>query len=316
MSDEEVLQQLFESATDDLHAPKVKVRPRPTVVQMPTQLRPGRSWSRQVLVAGLAAAVGAADTLVGVAGFGPGGTSQSRTAAGSANLGAGVAFAKGSGPAALYRLAATVRALPAPSGRYAVQIEQQTEDSTRYVKASVIDSRTGDTWTYQEGPGVPSVLPMAPGFSPTEAQLRSAYPTDPVKLRAALIAQASASNQSPSAPQTPNDLAVTQAIDTLWDPLVQPALRAALVSVVAAVPGVVTDVHARDARGRPAIEISYEDTSLGMRFSVYLDPRTGVVLENSEEPYAAAADAGLAGSDVYLSQYWTNTPPTVNPLKK
>ena len=155
---------------------------------------------------------------------------------------------------------------------------------------------------------------MVRAYLPTEAQLQSSDPTQPARLRTALIAQASAGNPHPIAPQTPNDLAVTQAIDTLWNPLVQPALRAALVSVIASSSGVTTDAHATDSRGRPSIEISYEDAALGMRLSVYLDPSDGAVLESSEQPYTVTADPGLAGHDVYLSHYWTDTSPTVNPL--
>lgn len=202
-------------------------------------------------------------------------------------------------------------------GRYAVQIEQQTQGAVSFVKATIIDSRSGDTWTYQRGPGVPAVLPVAPRFSPTEAQLQASDPTDPVALRAALIAQASSTEPVTAVTgsvATPEDLAVTRAIDTLWNPLVQPALRSALVSVIAASPGVVTDDAATDSRGRKAIEISYRDAAVGVALSVYLDPSTGVVLENSERPYRATADPSLAGHDVYLSQYWTDTSPTRDPL--
>lgn len=85
-------------------------------------------------------------------------------------------------------------------------------------------------------------------------------------------------------------------------------------TVIAASPGVSTDAHATHAMGRRSVENSYEDAGLGMRWSVYLDPSTGAVLESSEQPYTASADPGLAGKDVYLSQYWTDTSPTVNPL--
>ncbi|MEP7025915.1 MAG: hypothetical protein ABJB47_19380, partial [Actinomycetota bacterium] len=52
---------------------------------------------------------------------------------------------------------------------------------------SVIDSRTGDTWTYQKGAGVPATLPVDRGGM-TEAQF-AAWPTDPVALRAVLLKQ-------------------------------------------------------------------------------------------------------------------------------
>lgn len=314
MTDEELLRSLLQTATRDLQAPRVQLRSRLTLAPVttpPTATR--RRWRRKLLLGATAVGVGAAAAVGTTLGLGIGNTAATRTPP-RAGRSTAAAPAATTGSAVLYRLASTVRALPSPTGRYAVQVEQQTEGSSSYLKATVIDSRTGNTWTYQRGPGVPSVLPMAPGFSPTEAQLQSSDPTDPTKLRTALIAQASAANPHPLAPQTPNDLAVTQAIDTLWNPLVQPALRGALVSVIASSPGVSTDPRATDARGRKSIEISYRNPGLGVRLSVYLDPATGTVLESSEEPYTAGANPSLAGSDVYLSQYWTNTSPTVNPL--
>lgn len=304
MTDDAELRALFEAATRELQAPAVRLRSRLTVIPGDGGLAPpGRRRPRRLLPA-MAVIAGLVATACAVLGLGLGlrgtGRPGTRPAAGSA---------------VLHRLAASVRAMPTPTGRYAVQIEQQREGSSSYTKASIIDSRTGDTWTYQRGgPDVPSALPMAPGFSLTEAQLQSSDPTDPARLRAALIAQASQADPHPLAPQTPDDLAVTQAIDTLWNPLVQPALRAALVSVIASSSGVTTDAHATDSRGRPSIEISYEDAALGMRLSVYLDPSDGAVLESSEQPYTVTADPGLAGHDVYLSHYWTDASPTVNPL--
>lgn len=300
MSDEEFLQSLLRSATADLRAPEARPLRRPAVVTMPGRPAPDRPPARRerrrrVLIAVVAAAAGAAAALAATVGFG----TPTRPALHPV-------------ASVLYRLAAQVKTLPAPTGRYAVQIEQQSEQSSTYLKATVIDSLTGDTWTYQKGPGVPAVLPMAPGFSPTEAALQKADPLDPARLRAALIAQARA--RSAPAGQTPTDLAVMQAINLLWNPLVQPALRSALVSVIASSPGVTTDAHATDSRGRPAIEISYDDTGLGVRLSVYLQPGTGMVLENSERPYTATADRSLAGSDVYLSQYWTDASPATDPL--
>lgn len=306
MTDEDVLRSLFAAASADLHAPKLHVRPGAPVVPLhrrPTAPKPApapkRSWPRRSLITGVAALAGAAAAVVAMLGF------RAQVPA--------VHHPAATHPAGvLYQLASTVRALPGPTGRYAVQIEQQSEGSSAYLKASVIDSRTGDTWTYQRGPGVPAVLPMAPGFSPTEAQLQASDPTDPARLRAALVAQASASH--PVAPETPDDLAVTQAIDTLWNPLVEPPLRSALVSVIASSPGVITDAHAVDSKGRKAIEISYDDGGLGVRLSVYLDPSTATVLESSEQPYTANANPALAGHDLYLSQYWTDAAPTTNPL--
>lgn len=316
VTDEEFLRCVLETATRDLQAPEVQIRPRPTVVPMPAPAAPrGRRWPRRALPAGVGALAGAAATLVAILGFG-GGATFARIPSRAGHPGGKTPAAPTAlpGSTVLYRLASAVRTLRAPTGRYAVQIERQTEDSTSYLKATIIDSLTGDTWTYQRGPGVPSALPMAPGFSPTETQLQSSDPVDPARLRAALIAQASAGNPRPIAPHNPDDLAVTRAIDTLWNPLVHPALRAALLSVIASSPGVTTDPHAIDSRGQKAIEISYDDSGLGVRLSVYLQPSTGAVLESSEQPYTAGGNPDLAGKDVYLSQYWTDASPTVDPL--
>lgn len=315
MTDDEDLRALFAAATSDLRAPEVRLRSRLTVVPGHGGSTPARRrWPRPLFPAGVVIAGLAAACAVLVLGFGFGfgftGAGAGR-AGGRPSSPAGVA-----GSAVLHRLAASVRALPTPTGRYAVQIEQQSEGSSSYLKATIIDSRTGDTWTYQRGPDVPSALPMAPGFSLTEAQLQSSDPTNPARLRSALVAEASAGNTHPVAPETPNDLAVIQAINTLWNPLVQPTLRAALVSVIASSPGVTTDAHAVDAIGRKSVEISYDDAGLGVRLSVYLDPSTGAVLESSEQPYKKTADQGLAGRDVYLSQYWTDASPTIDPLDK
>lgn len=315
MTDEDVLRSLFHAATDDLHAPELTVRPRSAVVPLRDQpVAPGRWWPRRALLASTAAVGGAAAAVVAILGFGLGVPTVNNPGATVHTGSAGSVMAPGR--AVLYRLASTVKALPAPTGRYAVQVEQQTEGSSSYLKATVIDSRTGDTWTYQHGAGVPAVLPMAPRFSPTEAHLQASDPTDPPQLRGALIAQAAAAGSPTGTPQTPDDLAVTQAINTLWNPLVQPALRAALVSVIASSPGVTTNPTATDSKGRRAIQISYDDAATGMRLSIYLDPSTGAVLENSEEPYLGTADPRSAGHDVYLSQYWTDTSPTVNPLNR
>ena len=323
MSDDELtLRSLLEAATRDLHAPpapphlqRTGVPPRTGRTGGPARRRPRRALV-VTTAAATAAATGAAAALAAVLWSGAG-TPSSPTghdpSSRAPGAGAAAAAVPATGSTALYRLAASVRALPTPTGRYAVQVEQQTERRTTYLKATIIDSRTGDAWTYQRGPGVPAALPKAPGFSPTEAQLQAGFPTDPAALKQALIARARAAAPDSPTPQSPDGLAVTEAIDTLWNPLVKPPLRAALVSVIASCAGVVTDARAIDARGRAAIKIRYNDARLGVEWSVFLDPVTGAVLESAESP-AATADPGLAGDDVYLSHYWTDAPPTSNPL--
>lgn len=332
-SDEDFLRSLLQRATADLQAPAPHARPGANVTRLtpaapdehrgPAHLRRGasgrasrggrgRSWPRTAT----AVAVGAAAALAVV--FGIGGTTAPEVHPLQVPVATGVtSTSEPAGRHLLLRLAAATRVQAAPQGRYVVQIEVQTEGKVRYLKASVIDSHNGNTWTYQQGDGVPATLPMAPGFSPSEKQLQAQDPTDPRALRAALIAQARAAGPSVvGPPPTPEDLAVTQALNTLWNPLVQPALRAALVTVIAEAPGVRVDPHATDARGRPAIEISYRDTALEQTLAVYVDASTGFVLESAQRSYATTAplDGLGSGSDVYLSQYWTNQSPTVDPL--
>ena len=57
-----------------------------------------------------------------------------------------------------------------------------------YRRTSVIDSITGDVWTYQKGAGVPAELPVDRHGSMTQAQF-DAVPTAPAALRAFLISQ-------------------------------------------------------------------------------------------------------------------------------
>ena len=84
----------------------------------------------------------------------------------------------------LYRLSSLAAAASPGQGRYVVMREIQDN----YQRTSVIDSRTGDVWTFQKGAGVPAELPVARHDSPTQAQF-AAMPTDPAALRALLISQ-------------------------------------------------------------------------------------------------------------------------------
>ncbi len=73
---------------------------------------------------------------------------------------------------------------PQGHGRYVVLREVQDT----YRRTSVIDSITGDVWTYQKGAGVPAELPVDRHGSMTQAQF-DAVPTAPAALRAFLISQ-------------------------------------------------------------------------------------------------------------------------------
>jgi hypothetical protein len=245
---------------------------------------------------------------------------------------------------ALYRLASASAAAPRAQGRYVVM----SEKATGYLRTSVIDSRTGDTWTYQEGAGVPAELPVAKGGSPTLAQL-GAMPTDPTDLRATLISQARSRQatgqramtrqiesaiahvkggqgdaqatelrhalrsklalvRSQSVPETDDDLVFSQATDLLWNPLVPPSLRSAIYRVLASTPGVAVDSHARDSTGRPAIEISRFDPQAKTVYATYENPTDGAVLESA---FTSETGTQLSTtSDLYESLSWTNAVPS------
>ena len=141
------------------------------------------------------------------------------------------------------------------------------EKQDTYARTSVLDSLTGDVWTYQRGAGVPSELPVARHDSPTAAQF-DAMPTGTASLRALLLKQAKEQQAQAIAEQqkelkargknavirqphlTDDDLVFEQATTLLWNPLVGPELRSALYKVLAATPGVRVDSHARDDLGR------------------------------------------------------------------
>ena len=67
-------------------------------------------------------------------------------------------------------------------------------------RTTIIDSRTGDTWTYQQGPGVPRELPEARHLSPTAAQF-AAWPTQTAALRAVMITEARRDTAGPGGDQ-------------------------------------------------------------------------------------------------------------------
>ena len=85
----------------------------------------------------------------------------------------------------LDKLSSVAASQPPGQGRYAVMMTGGGDVKD----TSVIDSRTGDMWSYQQGTdGLPSGKGFTRNYSPTAAQL-AAMPTGLVALRAALIAQ-------------------------------------------------------------------------------------------------------------------------------
>ncbi|HEY3980146.1 MAG TPA: hypothetical protein VGM79_22915 [Streptosporangiaceae bacterium] len=322
--DEDVLRELMHRSTDGLHAP-------PGVAAGIVTRR--RRHRRRAQALGIAAAGVAAVTAVGLAASGVARPPADGHAGRAVHL---PVIRLTAAQQALYKLSRAAGAATAPAGRYAVVT--LTEDGVKTTR--VIDSVTGDTWIYQLVGGVPKTWPEFAAGSPTQAQT-DALPTDLTALRAALIAQARQDQATAikdaiaalrvkepkesaqqiarqaarqQAVQTADDMVFEQATDALWNPLVSPALRAAIYKILAATPGVVVHSGAHDSTGRPAIEIS-RLTSNGFDIpETFQDPRTGGVLETA---FSYPAHPGQAktqdGSDVYLSVTRTDTPPTANP---
>jgi hypothetical protein len=234
----------------------------------------------------------------------------------------------------LYQLASASKAVQQPHGRYAVLTERQDGN----LKISVIDSLTGDIWTYQRGPGIPDDLPVDAHGSLTSAQF-AALPTDPVALRAALVAEGlvqplegrpqvstrtyALRSSSFKAAEVPISIAANEeniifaaATGMLWNPLVGPSLRSALYKVLATTPGVVVDPNARDALGRSAVEISRLDTDSKLLLATFESPSTGAVLESTftNLPGQVTTQNLELGSDLYLSVVWANSVPP-NPFR-
>jgi len=239
------------------------------------------------------------------------------------------------GQRVLYHLSSLAASQPRAQGRYAVMHTQ----GDNLKDTSVIDSSTGNMWSYQEGSdGNPSGKGFSPRYSPTFAQF-AAMPTGLAALRAALITQWDEQNKpAPSPLRTkaptplPRPLTVTgddkvfqQASDILWNPLVGPALRSALYKVLAAVPGVTVNTSARDSIGRPAVEISRADNSglPGGRpdeviYATYESQATGAVLESTVTyppgsdivtPQDPHGNSTVVDTTVYLSVTWASAIP-------
>jgi hypothetical protein len=238
----------------------------------------------------------------------------------------------------LYRLSSVAAGQPQGQGqghRYAVM---STEGS--HVKdTSVIDSRTGNMWSYQQGSdGNPSGKGFSRHYSPTAAQF-AAMPTGLAALRSALISQWDSEDRpvhrqlrtkGPTPLARPltisaDDKVFEQASGMLWNPLVGPGLRSALYKVLAAVPGVTVNPSARDSIGQPAVEISRVDNSGlpggksdGITYATYESPASGAVLESTvtyppgsdivtpQDPHGTST---IVDTTVYLGVTWANSIP-------
>jgi hypothetical protein len=296
--DEDIMRELMHRCTDDLHA-------SPHVAAAIVRRQRHRRLRHRAL--GVAVAGAAAGTAFAVVASAPG-TARPGANTGPATATGPTAIRLTAAQTALYKLSSAAAAAARPGGRYVILAEKQDN----YERTSVLDSLTGDVWTYQHGAGVPSELPIARHDSPTAAQF-AAMPTDTATLRALLIKQGKEQQAQAIAwqnkeiaksrkkaiigrqPQlTDDDWAFDQATTLLWNPLVGPQLRAALYKVLADTPGVRVDNHARDALGRAAVEISRTATSTGIQDQTFENPKTGAVLET-----AFVYQDGTTGTDLY-----------------
>jgi hypothetical protein len=299
-TDEDIVRELMSRSTDDLHASSA------VTAGIVRRHRRRRLRNRALGAVVTGAAAGTAFAVVASA---PGGVPRpaarhSASAAPTLRLTAA--------QTTLYRLSSAAAGTAGrPAGRYV----EMTEKQDGYDRTSIIDSLTGDTWTYQQGAGIPAALPVDRHGSPTEAAF-DAMPTDPSALRALLLIQARqqqaqavaeekrimAEYGKQAAVPTPvnlsdDDYVFDQATTMLWNPLVGPALRSALYKVLAETPGVQVRTGARDSLGRPAVEISRYESAASVNEETFEDLRTGAVLETA---FVYRGDTP-EGTDLYLS---------------
>jgi len=322
-TDEDIIRDLLHRYTD-------QVRP-PASIATEVVVRQRRQDRRRVV--SLAAAGAAVGTAAGVIAVVPGHSSPapaSRTPGQTAP-----AIRLTADQRVLYHLSSAAASQSQGQGRYAVMMTEGADVKD----TSVIDSRTGNMWSYQEGTeGTPSGKSFTRRYSPTAAQF-AAMPTGRAALRAALIAQWHSEVRPQPRPKrtkgpTPvprpvtvsdNDIVFQQASAILWNPLVSPALRSALYKVLADVPGVKVNPSARDSRGQRAVELSRTDTSGfpggksdGITYATYESPRTGAVLESTVTyppgsdivtPQNPHGNGTITDTTVYLSIKWANSVP-------
>ena len=311
--DEDIVRALLSRCTDDLHAPAAVTA---------GIIRGHRRRRLRTRAVGAVVTGAAAGTAFAVVVSTPGGAP--RPAAGrpaSAPPVTTPAFRLTAAQRTLYQLSsAAVGAPDRPAGRYV----ERTEKQDGYDKTSVIDSLTGDIWTYQQGAGIPAELPVDRHGSPTQAAF-DAMPTDPSALRVLLLAQAKQQQAQAQALEqrilaergkkgafpaqasglTDNDLVFDQATGMLWNPLVGPALRSALYKVLAETPGVQVRTGTTDTLGRAAVEISRYDSAARVDEETFENPQTGATLETA---FVYRAE-GSEGTDVYLSVTGSTTLP-------
>ena len=325
---------------DLLHRYADQVRPPASIATVVAARQRRRDRRRRV--ASVAAAGAALGTAAGVIAVVPGVTSPAPGGHG----GSGSPGASGATRPAirltadqrvLYRLSSAAARQPRGRGRYAVM----STEGDDVKDTSVINSRTGNMWSYQQGSGGnPSGKGFSPRYSPTAAQF-AAMPASPAALRAALISLwEKQANPAPAAPRkqtgrptvvrrpvvvSDSDMVFQEASDMLWNPLVGPSLRSELYKVLATVPGVRVNSSARDSIGRPAVELSRTDNSGlpggrsdGVSYATYESPATGAVLESTVTyppgsdivtPANPHGDGTVTDTTVYLSVTWASAVP-------
>jgi hypothetical protein len=321
---------------DLLHRYADHVRPPASIATEVVTRQRRRDRRRRVV--SLAAASAALGTVAGVIAVVPGHSSPALGGPGASG-GTRPVIKLTADQRVLYQLSSAAARQPEGQGRYAVM----STEGTDVKDTSVIDSLTGNMWSYQEGSdGTPSGKGYSPRYSPTAAQF-AAMPTGLAALRAALITQwneqtkpapdplRKANHATPSPRALPvlasdDDMVFQEASDMLWNPLVGPHLRSALYKVLAAVPGVTVNPSARDRTGRPAVEISRVDNSGlprgksdGVIYATYESPATGSVLESTVTyppgsdivtPQDPTGNGTVVDSTVYLSVTWAGTVPS------
>ena len=320
-TDEDILRAVMRRCTEDVHAPAS------ITAQVVSHQRRRARCGRILTLTATTAALGAAAGVVALV------PRQAAPTPGAHHAQPVITLT--AAQRTLYRLSSVAANTSQGQGRYVVMKEIQDN----YKKMSVIDSLTGDVWTYQKGAGVPAELPVARHDSPTQSQF-AAMPTDPAALRALLISQYDQQQKQADAAMaaqlkqkdkilrgqhrpaikplrlTADDKVFEQAGLLLWNPLVPPALRSAVFRVLAATPGVRVNSHARDDRGRPAVEISWFDRVTSDTLATFEDPATTRMLEQTDTstPAAVNGHTSSTGRDLYLSITRTSSVPP-NPYR-
>ena len=306
--DEDILRGLMHRSTEDLHASAA------VTASILKRHRRRRGRTRVLSVAATGAAAGLVAGAVMVGSGGP------RTTGKAATPGTGVRLT--AAQKTLYKLSKAAAGTPLQSARYVVLHDRQTTPYIGTVQSSVvitvIDAVDGSGVAYQNWPAEPN-FPKPPtqltepaGTFLTEAQYRS-MTTNPTALRALLLSEAEQqftgeptkkAYPKPKMQETADDLVFEQATNYLWNPLLTPALRAAVYKVLAATPGVVVKSGVTDSTGQPAVEISRFDTAAQADYATFENPSTGTTLET-----LVTNANGIYYRDEYQSITYTNSVP-------